>query len=199
MKYASLHEEIEPMAFWLTKTRHNKLSLKIAGTNVPQTIEYIKDAYEKFEPQLPINYFFLDNQLDNLYKKEEKQAELISAFTIISIIISIIGALGLIIFMCEYRVKEIGVRKINGASIFEVVNMLNMTFVKWVGLAFVIAAPVAYFLIDKWLQEFAYRTDMNWWVFVISGVLALLFSLSIITWISWRAARRNPVEALRYE
>jgi putative ABC transport system permease protein len=199
MKYASLHEEVQPMAFWLTKTRHNSLSLKISNENVKETIQHIKDVYDRFEIKYPINYFFLDERLNAQYKAEEKQAELIALFCLISIIISIIGALGLIIFMCEYRVKEIGVRKINGATVFEIVAMLNQSFVKWVALAFVFAVPAAYFMVDKWLQGFAHRTDLSWWVFLLAGITALFVALSTVSWISWRAARRNPVEALRYE
>lgn len=199
IKYASLHEQVEPLAFWLTKTRHTKLSIKVRGENVSQTIDYIKEVYSDFEQKHPISYSFLDESLDDQYKSEEKQAQLIFIFCLISIIISIVGAMGLIIFMCEYRVKEIGVRKVNGASITEIVSMLNWSFLKWVIIAFVIATPISYYAIQRWMENFVYKTEMSWWIFAIAGVIALLISLLSVSWHSWRAARRNPVEALRYE
>jgi putative ABC transport system permease protein len=97
------------------------------------------------------------------------------------------------------RTKEIGIRKVNGAKIWQVMLMLNTDFVKWVAIAFVIATPIAYFAMDKWLQNFAYRTPLSWWVFALAGLLALAIALLTVSWQSWLAARKNPVEALRYE
>lgn len=199
MKYASLHEEVQPMAFWLTKQRHNRMSLKISDKNVVATMDHIKDVYAQFETKFPIKVSFLDEQLDLQYKQEEKQAQLIFIFCMISIVISIIGALGLIIFMCEYRVKEIGIRKINGAKVSEIVAMLNMSFVKWIFIAFCIAVPISYFVLDRWLQNFAYRTNLSWWIFLLAGIMALAVALLTVSCYSWRAARKNPVESLRYE
>lgn len=199
IKYASLHEEVQPMAFWLTKTRKERLSLKITNSNVASTIQHIETVYQQFEPKIPMEYSFLDDRLQNLYSQEEKQAELISIFSFVSILISSIGALGLIIFMCETKVKEIGIRKINGASILQVVNMLNMSMLKWILAAFVLAVPVSYFLIDVWLEGFAYRTSISWWIFAISGVFAFIVSLLVISGISYKAAVSNPIKSLRYE
>ncbi len=199
MKYASLHEEVQPMAFWLTKTRHDLMSLKIKEENQGATLDHIRDVYARFESKYPVNLSFLDEQLDAQYKQEEKQAQLIFIFCMISIIISIIGALGVIIFMCEYRVKEIGIRKINGAKVSEIVTMLNMDFVKSVFIAFCIAVPISYFVLDRWLQNFAYRTNLSWWIFIVAGIVAFAITLSTVSWYSWRAARKNPVDSLRYE
>ena len=199
MKYASLHEEVKPMAFWLTKERHNRLSLKISGTHVSETIEYIKKVYKQFEKGFPFYYEFLDDSLDAQYKSEEKQAELIFIFTLISILISIIGALGLIIFMTEYRVKEIGIRKVNGATALEILMMLNKSFFQWIILAYLIATPISYYLVKKWIGSFAYKTNLSWWVFVLAGLFTLIISLLVVSWQSWWAANRNPVEALRDE
>jgi putative ABC transport system permease protein len=199
MKYASLHEEVEPMAFWLTTARHNRMSLKIGEGNLGATLDHIKGIYAQFEAKVPIKVSFLDEQLDAQYKQEEKQAQLIFIFCMISIIISIIGALGLIIFMCEYRVKEIGIRKINGAKVSEIVTMLNMSFVKWIFIAFCISVPISYFVLDRWLQNFAYRTNLSWWMFLLAGILAFTVALFTVSWYSWRAARKNPVDSLRYE
>lgn len=199
LKYASLHEEVQPMAFWLTKTRHNKLSLRISGNNVAETIAYIQSVYDKFESKYSMDYSFLDERLDRLYKAEEKQAQLILIFCLVSILISIVGALGLIIFMCEYRVKEIGIRKVNGAKVGEIVSLLNLSFIKWIVISFIIAAPLSYYFMSIWLEGFAYRVELNWWVFLLAGIIALLISMVTVSWQSFKAARKNPVEALRYE
>ncbi len=199
MKYASLHEEVQPMAFWLTTTRHNKLSLKISGNNVSETIAFIQSVYDKFETKYSMDYSFLDEKLDRLYKAEEKQAQLILIFCLVSILISIVGALGLIIFMCEYRVKEIGIRKVNGAKVGEIVSLLNFSFIKWIVISFIIATPLSYYFMSIWLKGFAYRIELSWWVFLLAGVIALLISMLTVSWQSFKAARKNPVEALRYE
>jgi putative ABC transport system permease protein len=199
IKYASLREEVKPMAFWLTDTRHTQLSIKIAAMDVTQTIEYIQSTYEQFEKDYPIEYKFLDEQLDYQYRAEEKQAQLITIFCFISIIVSLIGLLGLISLLSEYRVKEIGIRKVNGATIFEILSMLNKGFAISVIIAFTIACPIAYYVMSKWLENFAYKTELSWWVFALAGVLALGIALITVSWQSWRAATRNPVEALRYE
>jgi len=105
----------------------------------------------------------------------------------------------LIAFKSELRTKEIGIRKVNGARISEVLVLLNKDFVKWIGIAFLIATPVSYYAMSKWLENFAYKTTLSWWIFALAGLLALGIALLTVSWQSWRAARRNPVEALRYE
>jgi putative ABC transport system permease protein len=109
------------------------------------------------------------------------------------------GILAMSIFATQNRIKEIGIRKVNGAKISEVLVMLNKDFVKWVAIAFVIATPIAYYAMNKWLESFAYKTALSWWIFALAGLLALGIALLTVSWQSWRAATRNPVEALRYE
>jgi putative ABC transport system permease protein len=103
------------------------------------------------------------------------------------------------LFACQRRIKEIGVRKVNGAKVSEILTMLNKDFVKWVAIAFVVATPIAYYASHRWLESFAYKTSLSWWIFALAGVLALGIALLTVSWQSWRAATRNPVEALRYE
>jgi putative ABC transport system permease protein len=199
LKYASLHEEVKPLAFWLTKTRHNVISLKIESGQTRSALEHIRQIHDKFEKNYSLSYSFLDDRLDKLYKSEERQAKLIFTFCIVSIIISIVGALGLIIFMCEYRIKEIGIRKVNGATIGQIIKMLNWSFLKWIVLSFVIAVPIAFYLLQSWLSEFAFRTSLSWWVFATGGIIAFAVAILTVTWQSWKAAKNNPVKALRYE
>jgi putative ABC transport system permease protein len=109
------------------------------------------------------------------------------------------GILAMSVFATQHRVKEIGIRKVNGAKIYEVLLMLNKDFVKWVAIAFVISCPIAWYAMSKWLNNFAYKTEMSWWIFALSGIIALAIALLTVSWQSWRAATSNPVEALRYE
>ncbi|WP_430817094.1 ABC transporter permease [Carboxylicivirga sp. RSCT41] len=199
MKYASLYDEVEPMCFWLTTERHNKISLRISGENVSQTIKHVKQVYSSFETNYPIDYAFLDKDLDMQYKQSEKQAELISFACIVAIIIAAIGTLGMVIFSCEYRIKEVGIRKTNGASVVEIVQLINRSFVIQTIIALVIACPVAWYVMQQWLEGFAYKTEVSWWIFALTAIVTLSITLMTVSWQSWRAARRNPVEALRYE
>jgi putative ABC transport system permease protein len=134
-----------------------------------------------------------------VYSTELLQTRLLTIFTFVSLFICCIGLLGLSLLAAQQRVKEIGIRKVNGARIFELLFLLNKDIVKWIVIAFVIATPIAYYLMYKWLQNFIYRTGLHWWIFALAGILALVIAILTVSWQSWRAATRNPVEALRYE
>jgi putative ABC transport system permease protein len=118
---------------------------------------------------------------------------------LLAIFIATLGIISLSTMAAENRTKEIGIRKVNGAKISEILSMLNKDFLKWVFIAFVAATPISYFIMNKWLENFAYKTTLSWWIFVLAGLLALGIALLTVSWQSWRAATRNPVEALRYE
>ncbi len=199
IKYASLYEEVQPMCFWLTSTRHNRMSLKVSGNNLAQTINYIEETYSKFEKRFPINYFFLDESLNKQYLQSEKQGRLIIYASIIALFIALIGSLGMIIYSCEYRVKEIGVRKANGATALEIVKLLNKSIISQVLIAFILALPLIYYALSKWLESFAYKTEVSWWIYLLAGVIVLVVTIISISWLSWRASTRNPIDALRYE
>ncbi|TRX72661.1 ABC transporter permease [Carboxylicivirga sp. M1479] len=199
MKYASLYEDVEPMCFWLTSERHNQLSLRITGDDVSNTIDYINNVYKNFESKYPFDYFFLNNKLNKQYVRAEKQAKLIFLACVVALIIAVIGTLGMASFICEYRIKEIGVRKANGASATEVVKMINRSFFIQILIAIILSSPIAYWTAESWLNIFAYKTELSWWIFGLAGSIALIMVLFTVSWQSWMAARRNPVEALRYE
>jgi len=116
-----------------------------------------------------------------------------------TILLALTGLLGLVIFISRDRVKEIGIRRVNGASALQVLNMLNRSVLVWIGIAFVVATPIACYVMNRWLENFAYKTTLSWWIFALAGLLSLLVALLTVSWQSWRAATRNPVEALRYE
>ena len=159
----------------------------------------IRKVWNDLFPTYPFSYESVGAMYHKVYKTELLQARLLTIFTIISIFISSMGLLGISLLITQQRVKEIGVRKVNGARISEVLVLLNKSFVKWVLVAFVIATPIAWYAMSQWLTNFAYQTPLSWWIFALSGLLALGIALLTVSWQSWKAATRNPVEALRYE
>ncbi|MEI6138126.1 MAG: FtsX-like permease family protein, partial [Mariniphaga sp.] len=128
-----------------------------------------------------------------------KAMNLFLIFASVNIFLCVLGILGLSLSMNENRIKEIGIRKVNGATVTEILTLLNSDFVKWVAIAFVVAAPIAWYAMFKWLENFAYKTNLSWWIFALSALIALVITLITVSWQSWKAAVRNPVEALRYE
>lgn len=163
------------------------------------TIEHLKTVTSNLSPDFPVEISFFDQAVENLYHSELQFRRTFSLFAGCAIVICCLGILAMSLFACQRRIKEIGVRKVNGATISEVMTMLNRDFVKWVAIAFVIATPIAYFAMHKWLESFAYKTELSWWIFALAGLLALGIALLTVSWQSWKAATRNPVEALRYE
>ena len=190
---------IEPVLFYFRNNRYNLINLKINAANTKQVMGSIEKVWEKFSPTHVLKYNFQDDLYDKQYKSAEQFSTLVGIGGAIAIMIACLGILGLSISLAEQKIKEIGIRKVNGAKISEILAMLNKDFVKWVAIAFIIATPIAYYAMNKWLENFAYKTSLNWWIFALAGLLALGIALLTVSWQSWRAATRNPVEALRYE
>jgi len=162
-------------------------------------LEDMQSVWNEMFPTYPFSYEYVGAMYKKVYKTELLQARLLSIFTLISIFISSMGLLGISLLVSQQRVKEIGIRKVNGATIAEIMKMLNRSFVIWIVIAFMVATPVAYYSMNKWLQGFAYKTTLSWWIFALAGILALGIALLTVSWQGWKAATRNPVEALRYE
>ena len=163
------------------------------------TIEKIKATASGISPAFPVEISFFDQAVENLYQSELQFRRTFSLFAGSAIVICCMGILAMSMFACHRRIKEIGIRKVNGARVSEILTMLNRDFVKWVAIAFVIATPIAWYSMYKWLENFAYKTELSWWIFALAGLLALGIALLTVSWQSWRAAIRNPVESLRYE
>ena len=197
--FKSLHEKIEPLFLYVKEDESKYMAVRLNTTGISGSVEYIRKLWNKMVPDSPFEYFFYDSFYDQLYKKEALFGKIIFIFSMIAIFIACLGLFGLAAFFSERRTKEIGIRKVNGAVITEVLTMLNNEFIKWVVLSFIIAAPVSWYAMHKWLHTFAYKTDLSWWIFALAGMLALIIALLTVSWQSWRAATRNPVEALRYE
>jgi putative ABC transport system permease protein len=159
----------------------------------------IQKVWQDMFPAYPFNYEHVGSLYRKVYKTELLQAKLLTIFTFISLFICSMGLLGLTLLVTQQRIKEIGIRKVNGAKISEVMALLNKDLVKWVAFAIVIAMPIAYYAMHKWLENFAYKTELSWWIFALAGLLAMGIALLTVSWQSWRAATRNPVDALRYE
>jgi putative ABC transport system permease protein len=174
-------------------------NIRISPLNVAQTLKEVEKVFKNVLPDHEFSFQFYDDYLDSMYQQEEKRADSIRVIAIFAILISCIGLFGLVEFSTKRRIKEIGIRKVNGARISEILTMLNRDFVKWVAIAFVIATPIAWYAMNRWLESFAYKTELSWWIFALAGLLALGIALLTVSWQSWRAATRNPVEALRYE
>jgi putative ABC transport system permease protein len=198
--FQSLHKRIEPVCIMFTpKYMPGAINVRFAKNGTTEGLKYIRETWEEILSGYPLKYQFYDEWFDSMYQSEERFAKNIGLFALLAIVISCIGILGLAIFTAERKIKEIGIRKVNGAKISEVMVMLNRDFVKWVAIAFVIATPVAYYAMSKWLENFAYKTHLCWWIFALAGLMALGIALLTVSWQSWKAATRNPVEALRYE
>ncbi len=199
-KFESFHQAVEPLALILTGANNgNVLSVRLSAGNFGRQINQIQKIWKTISPYEPLSFMFYDDFFQSMYAQEEKLAGSITFFSLIAIVLTCMGILGQIFMICLNRVKEIGIRKINGARISEVLILLNRDFLRWTVIAFVFATPVSYYIMYNWLQNFAYKTEMSWWIFALAGVLALGIALITVSFQSWKAASRNPVEALRYE
>lgn len=197
----SLHILPEPMIIYTMpfENTYNYILVRLIAGDFEKSIALVEREYKAAFAGNPFDYFFLDSFFDQQYKKDIAFRKLFSFFSVIALLIGFLGLYGLTTFRIIKRTKEIGVRKVNGARISEVVVLLNKDIVKWVVIAFVIATPIAYYAMHKWLENFAYKTNLSWWIFALAGLLALGIALLTVSWQSWKAATRNPVEALRYE
>ncbi len=162
-------------------------------------LEHIRRAAASVDPAYPVDVRFLDEAFDDLYRKELRITSLITLFSLLAVCISLVGVFGLILFETQYRRKEIGVRKVMGATVGEILLLFNRSFVRLVLLCFVIAAPLAWYAVTRWLETFAYRTPVYWWVFAVALFIVLLITFVTVTTQSWRAATANPVESLKTE
>jgi putative ABC transport system permease protein len=177
----------------------NPISVKLNTGNVATTIAAIKTKYAQFFPGNLFDYTFLDDQYNAQYKNDQLFGKAFSIFAGFAILIACLGLLGLSLFATAQRTKEIGVRKVLGASVSNIVLLLSKDFIKLVVIAFVIASPLAYFIMHQWLQDFAYRINISWWVFAIAGILSVMIALATISFQAVRAAISNPVKSLRTE
>jgi putative ABC transport system permease protein len=202
--FESMHQQISPLVFAMTPPgtpgfHYNWISIKIAGNNVTAGLNYLEKTWKKYMPQTPFEYTFLDEKFDQLYRSEQRQGTLFTTFSGIAIFIACLGLLGLSAFAISQRIKEIGIRKVLGASVGSIVVLLSKDFLKLVAIAAVIAFLVAGYAMHKWLMDFAYRISIQWWVFLAAGILALAVALITIGLQAIKAAMSPPAKSLRTE
>jgi putative ABC transport system permease protein len=197
--YTDLHRAERPLVIAPRKMFNYCFLISINPSQRGKALATIASIWDKINPDVPFQYEYLNDAYRKVYAGEYAQNRTISLFTLISVILSSLGIFALASFSIQRKVKEIGIRKINGAKVIDIILMINNHFIKWVIIAFVIATPIAFCVMHHWLENFAYKTPMRWWIFALSGIIAFGVVLVTISWQSWRAATRNPVEALRYE
>jgi putative ABC transport system permease protein len=195
----SLHHNIEPVVLFMGPGNKRYVLTQIRPENIPETIAYLRNKWKEFEPNRPFTYAFLDEYFDQAYRSEERLSQILRSFSFLAIFIACLGLFGLAAFATERRTKEIGIRKVFGATVATVTALLSKDFVKLVLLANIIAWPIAWYAMHKWLQNFAYRINIGWWVFALAGGLALFIALLTVSAQAVRAALANPVEVLKHE
>jgi len=197
--FESMHQKIIPLIMTDARKYFGFLSVKMTGQNIGPTIDYIERLWKKYVPESPFQSSFFDERFDQMYASESEQATIFTTFSCIAIFIACLGLFGLSAFAISQRIKEIGIRKVLGASVPQIVSMISKDFLKLVVIATVIAFPVAWYAMHNWLQDFAYRISMAWWIFLVAGALAAIVALVTISVQAIKAGMANPVKSLRSE
>lgn len=196
--FESLHKPIGPLGLFLRRT-DGLVSFKVKAANVPSILKTVEAKWKSMAAGIPFSYRFLDDSFTDMYKGERRAGRIASIFSVLAILIACLGLLGLAAFIAEQRTKEIGIRKVLGASVNGIVRLLSKDFVKLVLIAFVIATPIAWYAMHKWLEDFAYRIDLTWWMFLLAGLAAVFIALVTVSFHAVKAALTNPVKNLRTE
>ena len=197
--FNSLRDNVTPLAMVLGKDLRDCLSIRVHTNNLPHLIAQVRNKWKAMAPYQDFKYSFMDTDFDSIYLAEYRMAEIFLTFAILAILVAVLGLLGLSAYTAERRTKEIGIRKILGASANSIAGMLSKDFLKLVLIAFFIASPMAWWVMNKWLQNFAYRISISWWIFLSAGVIAILIALFTVSFHAVKAAVANPVKSLRTE
>lgn len=197
--YKSLHQMIEPLLIWLRPGRMNTISIRISPDDIEQALDYIRQKWIKVYPDEQFEYYFLDSHLNMMYENEKNTQNVLIIFSSLSIVIACLGLLGLATFTAEERTKEIGIRKVIGASSASIITLLSREFAKWILIANIAAFPLSWIFINKWLQNFAYKVNIHWTTFILSGSATLVIAFSTVCFQIFKAAQANPVESIKNE
>jgi putative ABC transport system permease protein len=199
--YNSLHNKIGPLAIRNEESYQSRILIELRSSEIPvrEVIDKIIQSVDEIDNTAVSDVNFLNQHIAKLYEKEKKILNILFVLALFSILISGMGLFSMSVLITKIRTKEIGIRKVNGATTAEVMIMLYKEFAKWIAIASIIAIPIAYYAMKTWLANFEYKTNISGWIFVLSGMLALGIALLTVSWQSWRVAARNPVVALRYE
>jgi len=197
--FETLHNEIIPIIMLITHRGNNQVTVRISGSDIAGTLGFLKSKWAQYRPGYPFDYEFINQSLDNLYRKDQKLGTAFGIFAVIAIIIACLGLFGLASYTAEVRTKEIGVRKVLGATVSNITLLISKEFLWLIIAANIVAWPIAYYGMNKWLSEFAYSTSINIWLFIAAGFLALFIALLTVSYQSIKAALQNPVKSLKYE
>jgi len=195
--FESLKMDVRPIAIRLTK-ESNSLMVRYAG-NSSETLEILEKAWKEYGEAEPFEYMFMDQEYDALFRAEQRLGQLFTVLSGLAIFVACIGLFGLASFMAEQRAKEIGIRKAMGATLANLTGLLSGEFIKLIIIAFVLAVVPSWYLMDMWLEDFAYRIELSWVLFVLAGVISFLIAWLTVSWQAIKAARANPVDSIRYE
>ena len=195
--YTSLHTSIDPLIIALAPTSPGYLLVRVNTANLPATINYIQNKWKTFDPNHPIEYFFLDAFFNQQYRTEEKMLTIFGYFAALTIIIACLGLFGLTSFTAEQRTREIGIRKVLGSSVTDIVMLLSKDFALLVIIAIVLATPIAWYGMHQWLQDFAYRTPLSLWTFLLAGFFAMFIAMLTVSFQAAKAASNSPAKALK--
>ncbi len=197
--FQSLHTSIEPLIIYIDPGEFNYFLIRLDASGVKETLAYLQDKFTGLDPANPFNYFFLDDDFAKLYAAEERMQKVSGYFTLLAILISCIGLFGLSAYSAERRTKEIGIRKVNGASTGNIIRMLSFDYIRWILIAFIVSAPIGYIVMNDWLKNFAYQVGNSGLIYFGAGLIALMIATLTVSFQAFKVARKNPVESLRYE
>ena len=196
--FSSLKQNVGLLGLFL-KQSTGLISFKVNASNIPDVLKQVENKWKAMAPGMPYSYRFLDDAFNEMYSSEQKIGKIILIFSTLAILIACLGLFGLSTFIAEQRTKEIGIRKVLGSSVSGIVQLLSKDFIRLVAIAFVIAAPLAWWAMNKWLQDFANRTSISWWIFLLAGMLAFVIAIATVSFQAIKAALMNPVKSLKTE
>jgi putative ABC transport system permease protein len=197
--FESLHQPIVPLVLYISPDWLRNVSVRLSGQNVREAVAHAEGVWKQFRPEEPFQYQFLDENFARLYQDEETRGQLFTLFTGVAILVACLGLFGLATYATSQRSKEIGIRKVLGASLTGIVALLSKEFIRLVGIAFLLAAPLAYYLVQRWLEAYPYRVSLSWPLFALAGAVTLLIALVTVGFQAFKAAAANPVKSLRSE
>ncbi|HTD41138.1 MAG TPA: FtsX-like permease family protein, partial [Mucilaginibacter sp.] len=197
--FASLKQKIEPFVFFFRPQNSWRMFVKTSGNNSTQALNAVRNQWKKYNAQFPFDYVFLDDEYDKMYKSDQRSGTLFSMFAGIAILISCLGLFGLATYTAQVKIKEIGIRKVLGASVANITAMLSKDFLGLVLVSLVIASPITWYLMSKWLQNYTYRTHIGWWEFALAGTATILIAFVTVSYQAIKTALMNPVKSLRSE
>jgi putative ABC transport system permease protein len=195
----SLRHNLSPLLIATNATMYRQASIKLSTTNITSTMQSVKKIWEQTFPNNVYEYRFLDDKIDSFYKQENQLSQLYKIFAAIAIFLSCLGLYGLASFMAVQRIKEVGIRKVLGATATNIVYLFSKEFIILISIAFVIATPIAWYFMHQWLQNYPFRIELSWWIFLIGGLLSVIIALLTVSFQAIKAAIANPVDSLRSE